>query len=229
MGTITVDPSLQAAYDKLASTTEGAYLIGGLQASSQNTIISTINRADTPNAGGTDPITGAIDINIAYNGTMDRQVLTLAHELSHALDVADGDAASYRDETFDVPNADHQTAPNIGEALAYEAQKTVATEAKIDVSNGNWPDWTSTDLKDAGGFQSFYDSIAGTIASAVTTAPSNTANPTDPTGDPNGGDPTATVDPEYGGGAQDDAYLWSGDDYYIFDDGRGNEPDGYYN
>jgi hypothetical protein len=229
MGTITVAPSLQAAYDKLASTTEGAYLIGGLQASSQNTVISTINNGNSADAGGTDPSTGAVQINLAFNGTTDRQVLTLAHELSHSLDVADGNAATYREDTFTVPEAGAQVASNVGEALAYEAQITVASEGKIDVSNGNWPDWTSTDLKDAGGFQSFYNSIAATVVSAVASAPSNTPNPVDPTGDPNGGDPAATVDPSYGGDAPDDAYLWSGDDYYVFDDGSGNDPDGYYN
>ncbi len=89
------------------------------------------------------------------------------------LDVANGDAANFRTDTFDVPNAEHQVAANVGEALAYEATNIVAQEANIDVSNGFWPDWTSTDLKDAGGFQNFYDSISGLIVSALNSGSSS--------------------------------------------------------
>lgn len=180
MGRIIVDPSLQPAYNKLASTTEGAYLIGGLQASAQSTTVSAINDRNDENAGGTSPTTGNVEINTAYARTLDQQVLDLAHELSHSLDVADGDVADFRSDTFDTPNANPAAAPNVGEALAYEAQYAVASEANIDVSNGNWPDWTSTDLHDAGGFQSFYNSISDYVASAVMAAPSNNPNDDDP-------------------------------------------------
>lgn len=126
-----------------------------------------VAKSQSGTAGSTDPTTGNIDINTALAASIDQQVLDLAHELSHSLDVANGDAADFRSDTFDVPNADHQVAANVGEALAYEATNTVAQEANIDVSNGFWPDWTSTDLKDAGGFQNFYDSISGLVVSAL--------------------------------------------------------------